>query len=162
MKCLVYEAIHTSLAYCLFAAGKAERVHSQSTADRASKLDGNIILRKRAAFRSILWLLVPRETTNLISSAWAGVIAAAAILIDRVAAFCWTDRRYSLCHSRRVSESLGFQRSVKPSFAHGSAADYVEEAMIVNQIGICSIFGEVVWFSPWVWMALTLPSLASM
>jgi hypothetical protein len=50
----------------------------------------------------------------------------------------------SLCHSRRVSESLGFQRSVKPSFAHGSAADYVEEAMIVNQLGICSIFGEVV------------------
>lgn len=38
----------TIFAYGLFAAREAERVHSQSTADGASKLDGDLILGERA------------------------------------------------------------------------------------------------------------------
>lgn len=60
----------TSLAYRLFAAWEAERVHGQSTADRASKLDRDLILGERAALASVDETGTHADhKTNLMSSA---------------------------------------------------------------------------------------------
>jgi hypothetical protein len=43
----------TRLAYGLFTAREAERVHGQSTTDSASKLDRDLVLGERAALVSV-------------------------------------------------------------------------------------------------------------
>jgi hypothetical protein len=74
--------ILTSLADSLLATWEAKRVYSQFAADGASQLDGYLILRQRAA--NILarsQTVTTNSVPNLISSAWALVMVAAAILV---------------------------------------------------------------------------------
>jgi hypothetical protein len=63
------KAMLTRLAYRLLAAWEPERVDSQPTTDRASKLDRDIILGERAARLSVRQLSNTFEKTNLMSSA---------------------------------------------------------------------------------------------